>query len=244
MIPGVLNVINVVRHYLLGDGKDFPRHQHARHATTFSAIRWRIWFLLVHITTRWLGLFTFEPQLYEYNYVQGKQYQVVLSRIAVRVRVWYNVRRLVASARRSGQEDFQRETPPVSLPSCWISPFLIACIITKWSTKDHETDSTGASILTPLLLLNFNVRLYVNRTAWFLFFWYGSKHHSLSENWGELPVRTVIIDRVFVLILRSFFRFSSLTKKWKKKNATCNRSTFHPTKNSWSRKYYVCCSLF
>ena len=34
----------------------------------------------------------------------------------------------VASARRSGQEDFQRGTPPVSLASCSISPFLRACI--------------------------------------------------------------------------------------------------------------------
>ena len=30
---GTLNVINVVRHYILGDGKVFPRHQHVRHAT-------------------------------------------------------------------------------------------------------------------------------------------------------------------------------------------------------------------
>ena len=37
----------------------------------------------------------------------------------------------VASARRSGQEDFQRGTPPVSLASCSISPFLRACIITE-----------------------------------------------------------------------------------------------------------------
>ena len=36
VISGMLNVINVVRHYLLGDAKVFPRHQHARHATTFS----------------------------------------------------------------------------------------------------------------------------------------------------------------------------------------------------------------
>ena len=38
---------------------------------------------------------------------------------------------IVASARRSGQEDFQRGTPPVSLASCSISPFLRACIITE-----------------------------------------------------------------------------------------------------------------
>ena len=60
------------RQTVLGDGKVFPRHQHARHATTFSTIRWRIWSLLTHMTTRWLGLFTCGPQLYEYNYVQGK----------------------------------------------------------------------------------------------------------------------------------------------------------------------------
>ena len=39
VIPGILNAISVVRHYLLGDGEVFPRHQHARHATTFSTIR-------------------------------------------------------------------------------------------------------------------------------------------------------------------------------------------------------------
>ena len=38
---------------------------------------------------------------------------------------------IVASARRSGQEDFQRGTPPVSLASCSISPILRACIITE-----------------------------------------------------------------------------------------------------------------
>ena len=76
---------------------------------------------------------------------------------------------LVASARRSGQEDFQRGTPPVSLASCSISPFLRACIITEWSSKDHETDSMGTSILIPLLLLNFNMRLHGNPTAWYLF---------------------------------------------------------------------------
>ena len=38
--------------------------------------------------------------------------------------------RTVVSVRRSGQEDFQRETPPVSLASRSISPFLKACIIT------------------------------------------------------------------------------------------------------------------
>ena len=38
---------------------------------------------------------------------------------------------IVASSRRSGQEDFQRGTPPVSLASCSISPFLRACIITE-----------------------------------------------------------------------------------------------------------------
>ena len=75
----------------------------------------------------------------------------------------------VASARRSGQEDCQRGTPPVSLASCSISPFLRACSITEWSSKDHETDNTGASILIPLLLLNFNMRLHGNPTAWYLF---------------------------------------------------------------------------
>ena len=38
VISGILNVINVVRDYLLSDGKVFPRHQRARHATTFSTI--------------------------------------------------------------------------------------------------------------------------------------------------------------------------------------------------------------
>ena len=76
---------------------------------------------------------------------------------------------IAASARRSGQEDFQRGTPPVSLASCSISPFLRACIITEWSSEDHETDSTGTSILIPLLLLNFNMRLHGNSTAWYLF---------------------------------------------------------------------------
>ena len=38
---------------------------------------------------------------------------------------------LVASARRSGQEDFQRGTLPVSLASCSICPFFRACIITE-----------------------------------------------------------------------------------------------------------------
>ena len=75
----------------------------------------------------------------------------------------------VASARRSGQEEFQRGTPPVSLASCSISPFLRACIITEWSSNDHETDSTGTSILIPLLLLNFNMRLHGNPTSWYLF---------------------------------------------------------------------------
>ena len=37
----------------------------------------------------------------------------------------------VASARRSGQGDFQRGTPPVSLASCSIGPFLRARIITE-----------------------------------------------------------------------------------------------------------------
>ena len=87
-------------------------------------------------------------------------------RCADDVRVFLNP---VASARRSGQEDFQRGTPPVSLASCSISPILRACIITEWSSKDHETDSTGISILIPLLLLNINMRLHGNTTAWYLF---------------------------------------------------------------------------
>ena len=52
--------------------------------------------------------------------------------------------------------------------SCSISPFLRACIITEWSTIDRETDSAGTSILIPLVLLNFNMRLYGNPTAWYL----------------------------------------------------------------------------
>ena len=35
VISGILNDINVVRHYILGDGKLFPRHQHARHPTIY-----------------------------------------------------------------------------------------------------------------------------------------------------------------------------------------------------------------
>ena len=35
VISGILNVINVVRHYIPGDGKVFPRHQHARHMTIY-----------------------------------------------------------------------------------------------------------------------------------------------------------------------------------------------------------------
>ena len=50
------------RQTILGDGKAFPPHQHARHATTFNTIRifmtsegyYRS--LLTHMTTRWLGL--------------------------------------------------------------------------------------------------------------------------------------------------------------------------------------------
>ena len=79
---------------------------------------------------------------------------------------------IIASARRSGQEDFQRGTPPVSLASRSISPFLRACIVTEGFSTDHDTDSTGTSILIPLLLINFNTRLYGNPTAWYLFFGY------------------------------------------------------------------------
>ena len=78
--------------------------------------------------------------------------------------------RLVASAKRSGQEDFQRGTPPVSLASRSMSPFLRACIITEWSSTDHETGSTGTSILIPLLLLNFNMRLHGTLRLG-IFFW-------------------------------------------------------------------------
>ena len=39
VISGILNVTNVVRQYLLGDGKGFLRHQYARHATIFNAVR-------------------------------------------------------------------------------------------------------------------------------------------------------------------------------------------------------------
>ena len=45
VISGILNVINVVRHYITWWWKPcsvFPQHQHARHATTFSATRWRV----------------------------------------------------------------------------------------------------------------------------------------------------------------------------------------------------------
>ena len=70
---------------------------------------------------------------------------------------------------RSGQEDFQRGTPPLSLASCSIRPFFRACIITEWSSKDHETDRTGTSILISLLLLTFNMRLHGNPTAWYIF---------------------------------------------------------------------------
>ena len=41
------------------------------------------------------------------------------------------MKHLVASARRSGQEDFQRGIPPVSPASCSISPFFRACIFTE-----------------------------------------------------------------------------------------------------------------
>ena len=34
MISGILNVINVFRHYILGDGKVFPRH-HVRQASIY-----------------------------------------------------------------------------------------------------------------------------------------------------------------------------------------------------------------
>ena len=86
VISGILNVINVVSHYLRGDGKVFPRHQHARHAITFYTIRkipmmtseeyYRS--LFTHMTTRWLDLFTCDPQLYEYI-IPGIQLNLVTS---------------------------------------------------------------------------------------------------------------------------------------------------------------------
>ena len=39
VVYGILNVINVVGQYLPRDGNVFPRHQQARHATTFNTIR-------------------------------------------------------------------------------------------------------------------------------------------------------------------------------------------------------------
>ena len=41
VISRILDVVNVVRH-LLGDGKAILRHQLARHATTFSTIRYNL----------------------------------------------------------------------------------------------------------------------------------------------------------------------------------------------------------
>ena len=38
VIPGILNVINAVRHCILGDGEVFPPHQHARHATIYIIV--------------------------------------------------------------------------------------------------------------------------------------------------------------------------------------------------------------
>ena len=35
VISGILNVINVVRRYIPGDGKVFPWHQHGRHSTIY-----------------------------------------------------------------------------------------------------------------------------------------------------------------------------------------------------------------
>ena len=73
-IFGILN-INVVRQYLLHDEKVFPQHsQHARHATTSNTIR-QISMASegyyrsppTRMTTGWLGLFTCNLQLYEYN---------------------------------------------------------------------------------------------------------------------------------------------------------------------------------
>ena len=82
MISRVLNVINVVRHYLVME-KFFPD----TNMPDILVIIRRMWSLLTHMTTRWLRLFTCDPELYEDNYVQGKQYQVVRNKIAVRVRV-------------------------------------------------------------------------------------------------------------------------------------------------------------
>ena len=43
MISGILNVINVVRHYILGDGKVFSRHQHVRHATIYTVLNYFVY---------------------------------------------------------------------------------------------------------------------------------------------------------------------------------------------------------
>ena len=47
---------------------------------------------------------------------------------------------IVASARRSGQEDFQRGTPPVSLASRSLSPFFRACNICLLYTSPSPRD--------------------------------------------------------------------------------------------------------
>ena len=62
---------------LTWDGNVFPRHQHARHSTTFNTLRemymtsegyYRS--LLTHMTTRWLGRFTCDPQRCEYTIIK------------------------------------------------------------------------------------------------------------------------------------------------------------------------------
>ena len=37
VMSGILNVINVIRHYILGDGKVFPRNQQARHCLLYTS---------------------------------------------------------------------------------------------------------------------------------------------------------------------------------------------------------------
>ena len=84
VISRILNVVNVCQ-TLLGDGKVFPRHQFARHTTSFSTIPGTIQSprppkdsLLSRTIVRgkmwpldgWA--FTCDHQLYEYNNVQSK----------------------------------------------------------------------------------------------------------------------------------------------------------------------------
>ena len=72
MIFGILNVINVDVQYLLGDGKDFPntnmpdiRPLLIQQGKISMASEGYNRSPLTHMTSRWLGLFTNDPQLYE-----------------------------------------------------------------------------------------------------------------------------------------------------------------------------------